>query len=837
MAIEKENLTPLMRQYWDVKTLHPDKILLFRMGDFFELFYEDAETAAPLLGIALTSRNKKSGDETPMCGVPHHSIANHINKLLSLGHKVAICDQLEEASQAKGIVKRGVTRILSPGMVFDPDTLDAEQFNYLMSFDPEHVAFLESSTGECIYFQIDGKTNLKNLWELLSPVEVVLTATQNEKLSELKPTSWQGVVSVHDSAETDPKLPACCSRLLAYAIHMQGSDILNTLRPFELKNYKGRLELSQEVIKHLELIKSYKGDRLGSLFHTINKCKTSVGARKLKNYLLFPLQDKTEIERRLDLINYWTESRELKELRIHLAHVGDLERRLGKISNPTCHPRDLVSLGESLNATLSALKLSPDQNKYNSESVAAQKMVDRISQFFVDELPAQYRSGGFIKKGVDSDLDETIDLAEKGQDKVNELEQRERDFTKIPSLKIRFNNVFGYYIEITNTHKDKVPKDRYQRKQTLANAERYVTDELIELEKKVLSAKSKRVDLELELYEQLKHNILSVMTLLNRLCQFVAEVDVSSSQAWLAISSNYVRPSWSQNKEILITGSRHPVVEQNLKANFIANDIVVNKGEVILLTGPNMAGKSTLMRQVALICILAQAGLYVPAHAAHLPILDKVYTRIGASDFLTEGLSTFMVEMKETALMLEGATENSLLILDEVGRGTSTYDGLSLAQSILEFLLSKTGVKVFFATHYHELTKLDKNYPNLKNAHMQIKETNGKLDFLYHMVSGSAERSYGIQVAKLAGLPKPVTARAEKLLKQLESNSGRETQLNAQLNIDQLDLFNIPPVVETLSEPINSPILEKIKQIDILKMTPLEALNTISEWQREIQSI
>lgn len=828
MGKDKE-LTPLMKQYWDVKTMHPDKILLFRMGDFFELFYQDAELAAPLLGIALTSRNKKSGDETPMCGVPHHSIANHINKLLSYGHKVAICDQIEEASQAKGIVKRAVTRILSPGMVFDPETLDAEQTNYLMAFDPQSISFIEATTGESFYFELEGKFHLKNLWELLNPVEIVVTSTQKDKLDDLKPREWAGTISVHDlNTNESSNLPSSALRLLSYASSMQGKEILSTLRPFELRSYRGRLELSQEVIKHLEIVKSYKNDRQGSLFHTINKCKTSVGARKLKNRLLIPLQDKLEINRRLDEVDFWVKASSLKDLRNQLSHIGDLERRLGKISNPLCHPRDLVALGQSLRAAVEVINLSQYPEQHEAEKLKAMHLTLKIESFFVEELPAQFRSGGFVKLGVNPVLDETIELAEKGQTKINELEAKERELTKISSLKVRYNNVFGYYIEITNTHKDKIPTSRYQRKQTLANAERFVTDELIELEKKVLSAKSKRVDLELELFEDLKKDILKDMLALNKICHFISEVDVASAQAWLAIESNFVRPSWSNKNEISIKGSRHPVVEQNLNSHFVANDIFINNGESILLTGPNMAGKSTLMRQVALTCIMAQAGLFIPANQANLPILDKVFTRIGASDFLTEGLSTFMVEMKETALMLDGATENSLLILDEVGRGTSTYDGLSLAQSILEYLLSKTGVKVFFATHYHELTKLSESYTNLRNAHMQINENGGNIEFLYRLVSGAAEKSYGIQVAKLAGLPRSVTERAEKILKQLEVKKIKNIQMDlfetsSDINFEQKELT-----------PVVSHVIDKIKNTDIQKMTPLEALNKISEWQREI---
>ncbi len=821
--------TPLMKQYWDIKSAHQDKILLFRMGDFFEIFYEDAQTAAPIMGVALTSRNKKSADQTPMCGVPHHSIAGHINKLLAYGLKVAICDQIEDAKHAKGIVKRAVTRILSPGMVFDPDTLDTLQFNYIAAFDKNTVSFLEPTTGEAFYYAITKPQEQKQLLKILAPVEIVLSSEQKEKEGE--ELSSFTVCTVHSdilNSETVSAPTESAQRLLSYARHMQGEDILKTVLKFEEREYENRLQLGPDVLRHLEVFKTYKGDVKGSLFEAINYSLTAGGSRRLKQWLCFPLRSEKKITERLDQIQLWLANHEaLKDIRQNLRGVGDFERRLGKIAHPNSHPRDLKTLASTLQNIDQILHYFPEQKEIRQKVSFWHNEVERI---FVEELPQNYRDGGLIQKGVSEELDELITLATDSQSKVLELEQKEKEKTQIASLKIRYNNVFGYYIEVTHTHTAKVPLDRYQRKQTLTNAERYTTDELVELERKVISARTRRAELEVEIYQQLKRELLAEMTHFLSLAQFLNELDVVCGLAWLSLENNYCRPQFSSHQELYLKSSRHPVIERTV--NFVANDIQLKDGQCLLLTGPNMAGKSTIMRQVAITAILAQAGCFVPAQSALLPLYDRIFTRIGASDFLNEGLSTFMVEMKETAQMLKESTPQSLVILDEVGRGTSTYDGLSLAQAILEFLISEKKPMIFFATHYHELTRLQEHHADLLNAHMSIHEDKGQLRFLYTLVVGPAVRSYGIQVARLAGLPAAVTKRAESLLQKLEAATIEGTE---RASSAQLDLWSAPLVQsEVEKDPKAEQLLQQVKDLPIQTMTPLEALNKIAQWQQEL---
>ncbi len=830
---KKKEMTPLMKQYWGVKSAHPDKIVLFRMGDFFEMFHEDATTAAPLLGIALTARNKKSGDQTPMCGVPHHSIAGQINKLLEAGKKVAICDQVEDPKLAKGLVKREVTRILTPGMVFDPETLEAHSPNYLMAFDSETLAFMDSTTGECFYYLVRDEKRRKQLIETLSPVEIVLNEASEAQFFVIKPETWAGVVSFHEAFLSDKDFgPLSARRLLSYAQSMQGEDVIHSLQNFEKRDSDFRMQISANVFRHLEIFNTYKGEKQGTLFAAIDRTRTAGGGRRLKSWLQFPLTDRDRINERLHSVEEWTGKVEaLKEVRKVLYNVGDLERRLGKVSQPQSHPRDLRSLSESMSAGLSLFSSLKEFTNKASVQESLTQLQNRLDQAFVDEIPNNFRDGGFIAKGFHPSLDELIDIATHSQQKVRELEAKEKESTGIQSLKIRYNNVFGFYIEVTNTHKSKVPQQRYQRKQTLTNAERYVTDELNELEKKVITAKTKRADLEFEILQDLKNDIRKNLRSLLTLADQINQLDVFSSLAWLALENSFVKPELLQEGEFRIEGSRHPVVEQMMEKSFIANDIAIDPGQSILLTGPNMAGKSTLMRQVAITSVLAQMGSFVPARKARLPIVDKIFTRIGASDFLTEGLSTFMVEMQETAEMLQEATPQSLVILDEVGRGTSTYDGMSLAQSILEYFLRRLKSYTLFATHYHELTGLETRYPGqLINQHMAISENKGQIHFRYHLAQGAAQKSYGIQVAKLAGLPKEVIQYANQLLQKLES--GQATSHSS----SQMDLWeNL--AIENKDEPeipLHSELLESLKELEIQKLTPLEALNKIAKWQQEL---
>jgi DNA mismatch repair protein MutS len=847
-----------MQQYWDIKSAHEDKVVLFRMGDFFEMFHRDAETAAPVLGIALTSRNKKAADETPMCGVPHHSVANSINKLLQNGFKVAICDQIEDPKLAKGLVKRAVTRILSPGVVYDPDMVDSLRANYIASADEKSVAFLDATTGEAFYFLVKDPARRERLLVNLAPVEVVLS--EKAKVSFKPREDFQPIVTTHEDLGPDlGGWPESARRLLGYAVHMQGAKILETIQPFELRELLDRMELPATAIRHLEVFGTYKGDTKGSLFQAINRCKTSSGSRLLRAWLQFPLVNQSAIERRLDLVESWLkDSERLKELRATLGGLGDVQRRLSKLGNPSCNPRDLIALSESLKAGLEVCQIARD-NVWDPQLVeSAQRVCRDIDETIAEDPPLQIKNGGIIRRGVRDDLDELIELSTNSHQLIMELEAREREATGITSLKVRFNNVFGYYIEITNTHKDKVPKDRYERKQTLANAERYLTPELAELETKVLSAQAKRLELETKIFCDLVERCLKEGQKLLKLASQWAEIDVVSSLAWLAAEQDFCRPEFVAKGALRLCQSRHPVVEQSLPLPFVANDIEVSRGGCLLLTGPNMAGKSTLMRQVAIAALLAQMGSFVPAKKAELPLFDRIFTRIGASDFLSEGLSTFMVEMKETAEMLENATEDSLVILDEVGRGTSTYDGMSLAQAILEFLLESRGAMTLFATHYHELTELAATHPLLQNVHMSIHEKNGQITFLHQLVQGPANKSYGIHVGRLAGLPGAVTRRASSILKRLEGDRKVETQQMTMLGLIDRSESSLEACVGGVEEsgfdssestpslslvessasisPAVSEALDEIRKLDLSRLTPLEALNQIARWQQSLSS-
>lgn len=813
-----EKLTPLMQQYWAIKSAHPDQILFFRMGDFFELFHDDARTAAPILNIALTSRNKKNPDETAMCGVPHHSVGGPINKLLAEGFRIAICDQVEDAATAKGIVKRAVTRILSPGMVYDPDTLEGQRPNYLCSFDAETISFFESTTGDAFYFKTGDKSEFEKLISVLNPTEIILKKKPEQKFSEILVTEYDaGSAKIFDDKRWE-KTPASAKLLLAYAVFMQGEDILESVLKFEERNLSSHLELSATVVRHLEIFNTYDGNTKGSLFSTIDRTKTSCGARVLRSWLRFPLVDEAKIKSRADRVSKWHGlGYEVKRLREELVNIGDLERRLGKVTSPSCNPRDLQNVAASLEAAVNVGRLSEGEisEKLTKKAIA---VADLLRSAITDEPPVAVSKGGVFRRGYNSELDEFIKLTDESEKCIFEIEVREKEVTGIGSLKIRFNNVFGYYIEVTKTHLSKVPKN-YIRRQITANGERYITEELQNLESKILSARSKRLELEAELFTELKRKIITDLRDLLTLAKEIAELDAVLALTYLAQERSYVRPEIVSNtQEMKLVASRHPVVEQNSAEVFITNDINLDFGNCMLLTGPNMAGKSTLMRQVAVSVLLAQIGSFVPAKKASLPVFNKMFTRIGASDSLSQGLSTFMVEMSETAEMLKSADAKSLVILDEIGRGTSTYDGLSLAQAILEHLLTKSRAMIFFATHYHELTNLDAEFTAIKNFHMAIHEDKSQMRFLYLLRSGAASKSYGIEVAKLAGLPASVTSRARSLLKDLETKSPQ-----GQLSLGAFDVMTEP-----------HPVTEELKKINIQNMTPLEALNRISQWQQNI---
>lgn len=834
-----------MKQYWDIKTQHPDKVVLFRMGDFYEIFYEDATIAAPILNIALTTRNKKESDAPAMCGFPHHSLANYVNRLLENGHKVAICDQVEDPKLAKGLVKRQVTKILTPGMVFDFDQLESSSVRYIVSFDSHYIYFFEASTFENFKIVRDLSSSvdsLKDIVRITSNFDVVelIVFELNEQIKNLFVNYSVGEFGTKDDAGD--------LRLIAYLKSLNPEWKETYLCVFNERSLYQCLRMNDRVVKQLELFESYQGDNQYTLYSVLNKCTTSVGMRKLKQWIRWPLMDRLNIDRRLDQIE-WLQSdlSFLKRFRDVLRSVYDIPRKLAKISQDQAHVFDVKNLISSFGATIEAVDMLQRKthnldhwilNDNLSQIHALKEYFEQLVDIFVENPPALIKSGGIFRKGYHAELDKWIEISENASKLVADLECREKNATQITSLKVRYNQVFGYYIEVTNTHLDKVPA-HYKRKQTLANAERFYTDELLSLEKDVLQAQTRRGQLEFELFCQIKNHILSLSPQLLMLSDYISVWDSLSSLAWVAIENGYVRPKFSENSDINITLGRHPVVEKFQKSRFVPNSITIKNGELWILTGPNMAGKSTLMRQIGLIQIMGQLGSFVPADQAELPILDGVYTRIGASDFLSEGLSTFMVEMKETSEILEEITPKSLVLIDELGRGTSTYDGMSLAQSVAEYLVQEKPCYCLFATHYHELTNLDQESSKFKNAHLQIiqKELD-QFQFTYQLISGAAGKSYGIQVAKLASLPDSIISRAHLIHTHLEGAAKGQSEENVREIKEKKD-NNEKLTSNGQIELINEKLLahediRKVLKFDINQLTPLEGLVKLSQVQRKL---
>ncbi len=761
----KNSLTPVMQQYWEVKSLHPDKIVLFQMGDFFEMFYKDAEIAAPVLNIALTSRSKK--DLIPMCGVPLHAMPKNVGKLLLSGYKVVICDQAVGNSERKGLVERKVSRILSPGMTYDPSFLDELKSHYLCAFDQNTVSFVDHTTGEAFTYSFSSLEECHRLILLIQPVEIIFDDQQKNQL----PFSLENThFSLHKGLSSI-KAPESVRRLQSYIQYMGGEKALKNLRPFE-KRYTGEnLFISEVTHKHLEILQTFEAQSKGSLFSAINRTVTSSGARLLKQRLLSPLADQKAIEKRLDRVDYFVRHIEIcHQARELLKGVGDLERTVGKVCSPSVNARDVLNLGRALDMSLKLTDNDPCFKQLVQESFStlhnlSQKLIAQINP----SAPISLKEGCLFNGGVDEELDSLVDWSENSKKMIVQMENAEKAKTNIPSLKIRYNQVFGYSIEVTKVHTGKVPS-HYFRKQTLTQAERYTTKELQALEEKVLMSRSKRVSKEYEMFQEVLENIYSCLPEIHQMARAVNDLDVFSSLAFVAMERNYTRPVF--DKYLILKDSRHPVIEQS--RSFTPNTVKMKNGECLLLTGPNMAGKSTLMRQAALNVLLAQTGSYVAAVEMRLPVFKKIFTRIGSSDRLHSGLSTFMVEMKEASEILNQADENSLIILDELGRGTSTYDGLSLAQAILEYLITYNKSYIFFSTHYHELTNIHAEC--IQHGYMAVQEVKDDIEFLYTLRKGSCGRSYGIAVGEKAGLPKNVIIRAKELISKFEKKSEEPVQ-------------------------------------------------------------
>lgn len=893
--MEKSKLTPMLRQYLEIKEEHPDALLFFRMGDFYELFFEDARIAAKELQIALTTRNPNAEHKVPMCGVPHHALHDYLSPLLEKRYKIAICDQVEDPKQAKGLVKRAVTRVLTPGTVIEETSLQAKNHNFLAACffntrGPGAVAWIDFSTGEWSGMQRTNQTILVQWLEKVNPREILCPEDQfppcgqdlKHRISKLSPSTYFDLKRATEllqryqqvpnltplDLEDKPQLVRCLGALLTYLLQTQNSDLshLQQFKPLSLDNYLLIDEVSEKNLELLQRLDGQKGP--GTLRHVLDQTLTPMGARLLVTRIKQPWRRIQAILDNQDVVNYFFNDQELlKKIRTTLEDIHDLSRIINRIHLNRCLPKDFIALKNSLQhiPMLGQLLGTPGQGKQPKLLRDFVQKWDNLEDLFTllhrslkDNPPNLITEGGLFKPGYDQKLDELLELTEHGEQKLRELLEQEQVRSGLPKLKLGFNRVFGYYFELSKANKAQVP-EHFHRRQTLANAERYTTEELKTLESKLFAAAEQRKNLEYTLFNELRNQVAKHRQRIAHMAEIVAQVDYWQSLAFVARKWQWTKPLLHTGLELKITQGRHPVVEaMQGRANYIPNDLQLDtKSKVLLITGPNMAGKSTVLRQAALICILGQMGSFVPADKAKIGLADRIFTRVGASDNLAMGQSTFMVEMVETARILRQATKKSLVILDEIGRGTSTFDGLSLAWAVVEFLAfkGKQGIRTLFATHYHELTDLEGQVPGLKNYNIAVKEWKGEIIFLRKMVPGPADKSYGLEVAKLAGVPGRVIKRGQEVLAELEKKGkflrrrvnkklGNQLQdskvedprIFSEIEIRQqtLPLGQDGQAKSDLNEP-GKHILAKIKATDLNQTTPLEALNLIAKWQKELK--
>jgi DNA mismatch repair protein MutS len=876
--VEPAGATPAMRQYFEAKRQYRDAIVFFRMGDFYEMFYEDALTAARALELTLTSRSKDaSGGAIPMCGVPFHAADGYIARLVKKGFRVAVCEQVEDPKKAKGLVRREVIRVVSPGTLTDAGYLEAREPAFLMAIAPAAegrgygVALLDVSTGEftCAeYRDADARQALADELAILQPREIVApdgfedaAALVADVRGSARVTYAPGWTFDQDSArrtlveqlrtqslagfglEDRPAAVRAAGALVHYLRDTQKADLAH-VREIAFRAGADCLLVDATTLGNLEVVEAADGGRTGSLLHEIDRTMTSMGGRLLRSWLLRPLIALERIQDRLDAVEELAfRSTERAKLRETLKTIHDVERLVARASLGIAGPRDLVALRQSLAAVprvrmllaeLQAPLVTCLVTSLGAELDDLADLRDELSRTIVDEPPAVARDGGLVRDGVDAELDELRTISRSNKQHIAAMEDAERTRTGIASLKIRYNRVFGYYIEVSKSNLASVPSD-YHRKQTIAGGERFITPALKEYEEKVLGADERCLELEIAIFETLRARVAAEAPRIQETARGLASLDVLSALADAAAAENYTKPMMHAGDELVAVDVRHPVVERHVAESFVPNDVTLDGAgrQLVILTGPNMGGKSTYLRQTALVCLMAQAGSFVPARSAKLPIVDRIFARVGASDNIARGQSTFMVEMQETANILHSATSRSLLILDEIGRGTSTFDGLSLAWAVAEHLATNARArpKTIFATHYHELTDLADALPNVTNCHVVVREWQDDIIFLRKVVPGRSDRSYGIQVARLAGLPPPVVARAREILNGLERDElsrGGRPSLNAAASDGslQLGLFQAAPAAE-------DPLRERVRAIDVDNLTPLQALSLLAELKRE----
>ena len=870
MSEEDIVLTPMMKQFLDLKAKHPDAVMLFRCGDFYETYSTDAVVAAEILGITLTKRANGKGKTVEMAGFPHHALDTYLPKLVRAGKRVAICDQLEDPKMTKKLVKRGITELVTPGVSINDNILNYRENNFLAAVHFGKgtcgVAFLDISTGE--FLTAEGPFDyVDKLLNNFAPKEVLFErgkrgmfegnfgskfftfelddwvfteTTAREKLLkhfETKNLKGFGVEHLKNGI-------IASGAILQYLIMTQHTQIghITSLARIEEDKY---VRLDKFTVRSLELIGSMN-DGGSSLLNVIDKTISPMGSRLLKRWLVFPLKDVLPINERLNVVEYFFRQPDFKELieeQLHL--IGDLERIISKVAVGRVSPREVVALKVALQAIepIKEACLEADNaslNRIGEQLNICKSIRDRIEKEINNDPPLLINKGGVMKSGVNAELDELRQIAYSGKDYLLQIQQRESELTEIPSLKIGYNNVFGYYIEVRNTHKDKVPQE-WIRKQTLANAERYITQELKEYEEKILGAEDKILILETQLYMELVQALSEFIPAIQVNANQIARLDCLLSFANVARENNYIRPVIEDNDVLDIRQGRHPVIEKQLPIGekYIANDVVLDSSsqQIIIITGPNMAGKSALLRQTALITLLAQIGSFVPAESAHIGLVDKIFTRVGASDNISVGESTFMVEMNEAADILNNLSSRSLVLFDELGRGTSTYDGISIAWAIVEHIHEhpKAKARTLFATHYHELNEMEKSFKRIKNYNVSVKEVDNKVIFLRKLERGGSEHSFGIHVAKMAGMPKSIVKRANDILKQLEADNRQqgiaskpmaevgETRGGMQLSFFQLE------------DPVLCQIRDEILNLDVNSLTPLEALNKLNDIKRIVK--
>lgn len=877
-------LTPMMKQYMQTKEEYKDCILFYRLGDFYEMFFDDALTASKELEITLTGKNCGLEERAPMCGIPYHAVDSYLNRLVSKGYKVAICEQVEDPKTAKGIVKREVIRVVTPGTNLDTQGLDETKNNYIMCIvymaDRYGLSVADVTTGEYLVTELDSQTKLMDELYKFMPSEIVCNEAfymSGLDLDDLKNRLHMAIYSLEawyfddalcrETLQEHFKVASlegiglsdyecgmiASGALLKYLEETQKNSLshMSRLTRYATGNY---MVLDSATRRNLELVETLREkQKRGSLLWVLDKTKTAMGARTLRKYVEQPLIDKKSIVKRLDAVAELKDNAICREeIREYLNPVYDLERLVGKITYQSANPRDLIAFQSSLSMLPSVKCILKDMEsdllkEIYEELDPLEELCDLVGRAIQEEPPLAMKEGGIIKDGYNEEVDRLRKAKSEGKNWLADLETKEREKTGIKNLRIRYNKVFGYYLEVTNSFKDLVP-DYYTRKQTLANAERYIIPELKELEDTILGAEDKLCALEYELYCEVRNTIAAELTRIQRTAKAVAKLDVIASLALVAERNNYVRPKINEKGVIDIRDGRHPVVEKMIPNDmFIANDTYLDdkKQRISIITGPNMAGKSTYMRQAALIVLMAQLGSFVPASSANIGLVDRIFTRVGASDDLASGQSTFMVEMNEVANILRNATSKSLLILDEIGRGTSTFDGLSIAWAVVEYISNSKllGAKTLFATHYHELTELEGKISNVNNYCIAVKEKGDDIVFLRKIVKGGADKSYGIQVAKLAGVPDPVINRAKEIVEELVTADitgkvkdiavqGSETKKKTQKKLDEVDLTQFS-LFDTVKD---GDVLNELKELDISHMTPMDAMNKLYQLQNKLRN-